>query len=202
MLYSFMEKYLWLVKFGTTPVQANIVAPANSNREWIHVVFPHCGEQCPSSQFKIPCTAIYSLFYLDAWPYLPLVFWLTFHLAFKTVNWISVEANSLIMSKYRFKPTIFLQNKVLWFFRETLELPFCKPVILGFLCVDLVWGLGGGYSGWGYLGFGCISLCLKFCFFFDFSGNNSYSEVSGEKKAKKKKNPQHLTTSDPFCNMK
>lgn len=44
-LYSFMEKDLWLVKFGTTPVQASIVAPANSNKELIHVVFPHCGEQ-------------------------------------------------------------------------------------------------------------------------------------------------------------
>lgn len=45
MLYSFMEKDLWLVKFGTTPVQANIVAPANSNKELIHIVFPHRGEQ-------------------------------------------------------------------------------------------------------------------------------------------------------------
>lgn len=40
-----MEKDLWLAKFGTTPVQANIVAPANSNKELIHIVFPHCGEQ-------------------------------------------------------------------------------------------------------------------------------------------------------------
>lgn len=54
MLYSFMEKDLWLVKFGTTPVQANIVAPANSNKELIHIVFPHCGK-CPSFQYKIPC---------------------------------------------------------------------------------------------------------------------------------------------------
>lgn len=33
MLYEFMEKDLWLVKFSTTPVQANVVAPANSNKE-------------------------------------------------------------------------------------------------------------------------------------------------------------------------
>lgn len=71
MLYTFMEKDLWLVKFSTTPVQANVVAPANSNKELIHIVFPHCSEQSvplPNSkshaqQYRAHCfTLMHGLF--------------------------------------------------------------------------------------------------------------------------------------------
>lgn len=45
MLYSFREKDLWLAKFGTTSVKANIATLENSNKELIHIVFPHVSEQ-------------------------------------------------------------------------------------------------------------------------------------------------------------
>lgn len=49
-----MDKDLWLAKFGTTHVQANIAALENSNKLLIHIVFPHSGEQVPLSPIQIP----------------------------------------------------------------------------------------------------------------------------------------------------
>ena len=96
MLYSFMDKDLWLAKFGTTRVQANIAALENSNKELIHIAFPHCGEQSAlvqnsnthEQQYRAHCFILmHGLIYYSSFDKL-----FSKHLN-QTVNYISVQAS-------------------------------------------------------------------------------------------------------------
>lgn len=96
MLYLFTNKDLWLIKFGTTHVQANIVALENTNKELIHIVFPHCGKQSAlvsksnthAQQYRSHCFILMH----------GLIYYLSFDKLFakhlnQTVNYISVQAS-------------------------------------------------------------------------------------------------------------